>query len=238
MDHLPQKDTAKDMKYLNEKTHTARDAFTMIELVMAIVVLGILAAMAIPRMDRDMQQEAADHILSQIRYTQHLALNDYKQKFDDHRWQSRFWHITFGSCSGNTVKFYKIGSDNDMTGSTNASFAKTEAAIDPVTGKPIFWQNGTICPEGGDGTVSEDIFLTHKFGITNVTNSCGAAHIAFDHLGRPYHGSSFSNADAVDYEGYADHRCTFTFTLSDGESFQINIEPETGYAYIVGEESS
>jgi type II secretory pathway pseudopilin PulG len=210
----------------------------MLELVIVIVVLGILAAMAIPRMDRDMRQEAADHILAQIRYTQHLALNDYKHKFDSELWQRRFWHITFGSCSGNTVKFYMIGSDDDMTGSTNASFAKTEAAIDPVTGKPIFWQNGTVCPKGGDGTVSEDIFLTYKFGITNVTNSCGAAHIAFDHLGRPFHGSAFTNADAVDYEGYAAKRCTFTFTLSDGGNFKIHIEPETGYAYIDGQESS
>lgn len=210
----------------------------MIELVIVIVVLGILAAMAMPRMDRDMRQEAADHILSQIRYTQHLALNDYKQRFDNELWQRRFWRIVFTTCADSTGKFYTIGSDDDMTGSTNALFEELEAAIDPVTGKPIFWQTSQTCSDGGDGTVSEDIFLTHKFGITNVTNSCGAVHIAFDHLGRPFHGSEFTNANAVDYEGYADQRCTFTFTLSDGDSFQINIEPETGYAYIVGQEAS
>lgn len=210
----------------------------MIELVFVIIVLGILAAMALPRMDRDIQQEAADHILSQIRYTQHLALNDYKQRFDDHRWQRRFWRIVFSTCKNNTGKFYMVGSDDDMTGADNAFFEETEAAIDPVRGTPIFWKNPKTCSNGGDGTVSEDLFLTHRFGIIDVTNSCGAAHIAFDHLGRPYHGSAFSNADAVNYAGYADKRCTFTFTFSDEESFQINIEPETGYAYIEGEESS
>jgi len=237
MDHIPQKDTAKDMKHFNPKEHTTKRGFTMLELVIVIVVLGILAAMAIPRMDRDMQQEAADHILSQIRYTQHLALNDYKHEFDNHLWQRRYWRIVFSTCNGGD-KYYMIGSDDNSTGADNAFFAETQAAIDPVTGKPIFWKNTKTCSGGGDGTVSEDIFLTHRFGITDVTNSCGAAHIAFDHLGRPFHGSAFSNADAVDYEGYVTQRCTFTFEMSDEDSFQISIEPETGYAYIVGQESS
>lgn len=53
-------------------------AFTMIELVFVIVVLGILSALAMPRIDRDLRQEAKDNILSSIRYTQHLALIDEK----------------------------------------------------------------------------------------------------------------------------------------------------------------
>ncbi|MDD3500332.1 MAG: type II secretion system protein [Sulfurovum sp.] len=226
------------MKPFTPTLHRTKHGFTMLELVIVIVVLGILAAMAIPRMDRDMRQEAADHILAQIRYTQHLALNDYKHEFDDHLWQRSLWRIVFSTCANSTGKFYMIGSNVDKTDSTNAFFKEGEAAIDPVTGKPIFWKNAKPCSGGGDGTVSEDIFLTHKFGIMNVTNSCGAAHIAFDHLGRPFHGSAFTSADAVDYEGYTPIRCTFTFTLSDGDNFRINVEPETGYAYIDGQESS
>jgi len=45
-------------------------AFTMIELVLVIVVLGILAALAMPRLERDLRQEAKDNLLSAIRYTQ------------------------------------------------------------------------------------------------------------------------------------------------------------------------
>ena len=46
-----------------------KNAFTMIELVFAIVVLGILTAIGLPNIDKDNRQEAADIILSNIRYT-------------------------------------------------------------------------------------------------------------------------------------------------------------------------
>ncbi|MGD9717776.1 MAG: type II secretion system protein, partial [Sulfurimonadaceae bacterium] len=50
-----------------------KKAFTMLELVFVIVVIGILAAVIIPRMDRDNASEAAIELQSQIRYAQHLA---------------------------------------------------------------------------------------------------------------------------------------------------------------------
>ena len=51
-------------------------AFTMIELIFIIVVVGILAAVAIPRVERNGLIEAADQLSSHIRYTQQLAMND------------------------------------------------------------------------------------------------------------------------------------------------------------------
>jgi prepilin-type N-terminal cleavage/methylation domain-containing protein len=46
-----------------------RKAFTIIEAIMVIVVMGIIAAVAIPRLENDSRQEASDQILSDIRYT-------------------------------------------------------------------------------------------------------------------------------------------------------------------------
>ena len=228
----------------NLKTFTKnKNAFTMMELVFVIVVLGILAAIAMPRLDRDLKQEAADNILSSIRYTQHLALQDYKHKFDDPKWQQRFWRIVFSTCSTSTDKFYMIGADNDMESSTNALFDRNESAIDPANGKLMFWIGGDDCSSGGDGTVSEEIFISKKYGITAVapTGGCnGAAHIAFDHLGRPYHGVNFSQSgNTVSthpiYSGYMKTACTFTFTMSDNDTFDITIESETGDADVVGQ---
>ena len=226
------------MKHTYLKQLTFHRAFTMLELVMVIVVLGILASLAIPRLDRDLKQEAADTVLSHIRYTQHLALSDNKHKFNEPEWQKAFWKISFESCSGGGI-FIGIGTDVDYEGDTD----KIEAAIDPSNGKPMFWTNTASCVDGGDGTVSETIFLTKKYGITDVTatGGCNLKHIGFDYYGRPQ--ISFAGSTKPDYSNsggstYMDTKCTFTFTMSDSDTFSIDILPETGYAYISGQDGS
>jgi len=221
-----------NLKNFNFNTHVNKNAFTMIELVMVIVVIGILTAVAIPRLDRDLKQEAADNVLSSIRYTQHLALMDYKHKFDNPNWQQRFWKIMFASCSTGE-QFYRIGSDDDMD--SLGTFEKSEAAIDPKNGLPFYLANNGDCE---DTTVSNQIFIGKKFGVTNVDNTgCnGISHIGFDHLGRPHQG--FGASTAADYSSYMDTNCTFTFTMTDGDSFSISIVQETGYASIDTQDGS
>ena len=216
-----------------------RPAFTMLELVFVIVVLGILAALALPRLDRDIRQEAADSILSDIRYTQHLALIDNKHKFDKGAWQKRFWKIMFGTCTGSDL-FYMVGSDENMDASNSSGFfEQREAATDPSNGRAMFWTNGTACSDVTDNTISDRIFITKKYGIKNVTTAGGCSankYLGFDHLGRPHNG--FTTSTAPDYTSYMATACTFTFTMSDDETFAITISPETGRAFIVGQEDS
>jgi len=210
-----------------------RSAFTMIELVFAIIVLGIMAALAIPRLDRDLKQEAADNVLSAIRYTQHLALIDDRHKFDKAKWHRRFWKIMFAQCSdGND--FYRIGNDDDMD--STSTFEQSEAALDPTNGKPMYVANNGDCSAIN---ISPNILIGKKFGVTanNGTGGCnGLKHIGFDHLGRPHTG--FSGSDKPDYSSYMTSACILNFTMADGETFQIHVEPETGYAFIVGQPDS
>ena len=218
--------------------YSNKTAFTMIEFVFVIVVLGILAALAMPRLDRDLKQEASDSILSDIRYTQHLALRDNKHEFDNHQWQRAFWRIGFENCAGATGIYEYIGTDIDH----DEDIHNDEAASDPANGERMIW-SGADCSNGGDNDTSDRIFITHKYGISNVdfngsgTNNCAnAQYIGFDHLGRPHQG--FTQSDQPNYSSYLDADCTITFTMSDGDTFAITVQTESGHTFIVGQEDS
>jgi len=76
-----------------------KKAFTMLELIFVIVVIGILAAVILPRTKTNPVQEAAVDLLSKIRYTQHLALVDDKYDASNTSWYKNRWQIQF---NGNT----------------------------------------------------------------------------------------------------------------------------------------
>ena len=222
---------------------TNRPAFTMIELVFVIVVLGILAAMALPRLERDTRQEASDNILSAIRYTQHLALMD--NKVDNNNpsgvknWHKAFWQMRFANNGGGWQ--YIIASNNNYDNNINKL---TEAAIDPVNGKYIYASNAN--PANDE---SPNSFLSKKYGIDNVdftacvgqTGSAGGTlanvrHIAFDYLGR-LHKGVFGATNTLSTLMHAD--CTIKFEFEDGnDDLFILIRKDTGYANIVDQNAS
>ena len=53
-----------------------KKAFTMIELVIVIVVIGIIAMLTIPKYDKNRVLIGAQQIASHMRYAQHLAMID------------------------------------------------------------------------------------------------------------------------------------------------------------------
>ena len=55
-----------------------KKAFTLLEIVFVIVVIGILATVILQRRQDNSLREAALQLISDIRYTQHLALTDDK----------------------------------------------------------------------------------------------------------------------------------------------------------------
>lgn len=206
----------------------------MIELVMVIVVLGILASLALPRLERDHRQEAGDSILSAIRHTQHLALMDNKTDPSNATWQKRFWHIRFEEYGGNSpvTWFYSVSSSRD--GDTNID--SNEVALDPANG---LLMNNSSSTNGRGEKDSPSVFISENFGINNIVFTGGCSddkHIAFDHLGRP-HVNIYSAEN--DFRSYMTDDCTITFEFEvDIDDVSITIRKETGDAFIVGQANS
>jgi len=206
-----------DPKHVVEKGDILKkSAFTMIELIIVIVIAGILAAVMMPRLERDTMREAANQVVRHIQYAQHLAMINDVYDAANPNWENAYWHISFRT---NARQCYIVGSDRDTVGAV----AQNESAVDPMTKQYLY--SDTLCTDNPNN--NSDIFLKDKYGITNValSNSCGTTNqmIAFDNYGRPLQTRSLATPITV----------PCTITLSDGaRSAVITIEPETGYTRI------
>lgn len=201
-----------------------RKAFTLYEAIIVIAVVGIITAIAIPRIDDDRKQEAADQILSHIRYTQHLALmNDIFQPYPINTsvketqrckyYYKQRWQIYFTNTGDNL--FYEIFSDSPDDGSTSC-FDKgvetdfDEIAIDPGTGKYLVgnWSELSSNQYPPREKVNTWLNLTLTFGIKKIVvepsnyrssvinaNLGDRVRILFDYLGRPYFNEGLAGVD-------------------------------------------
>ncbi|QOP40798.1 pilus assembly FimT family protein [Sulfurimonas marina] len=215
-----------------------KKAFTVMELMFIIIVIGILAAVVMPRMERDVVREAAIQLVSHIRYTQHLALVDDRYNKDDADWYRSRWQIIFeNNADSGGEESYTIFSDNpDYSGHAGAN----EIATNPQD-KSKKLTGGTNGVSYDNAAATRSMNLGIKYGIVdvNLTDSCkfsSSKRIAFDHLGRPLKGD-LSNATTY-MSPYPNSNRIITsncdITLSDGtESVTIRITPETGYTYIL-----
>ena len=195
----------------------------MLELVFVIVVIGILAAMVIPRLDRDNRFEAATQVLNHIKYTQHLAMTEDIYNDQINNWFLSRWKIQFFNCGG-----YTVYSDRNRLGGAPA---QSDAALDPQSRKSLFTTG--MCTENTQSykkvVLSEYFDIVGNAGIGSFTFStgCPAQFISFDTLGRPYGANTIN--------GVLKRNCEITLTSGSGDSATIRIHPETGYACILNQ---
>ena len=188
-----------------------KKAFTMIELVFVIVVIGILAAIIIPSTRTNPVQEAAIDLVSKIRYTQHLAMVDDKYDRANANWFKENWQIEFDT-GANT---YSIKSGANLARDpSNASANVKNIDLQAKYGVTVALA-GTEC------------------GTAQAANA-GIFALSFDNFGRPASGDLNSTTSA--YSG-TDYRLVQTddciITLSDStQAARIRVRPETGYATI------
>jgi type II secretory pathway pseudopilin PulG len=204
-----------------------RPSFTLLELLFSIVILTILSSLALSPVTYDntlLRQQAIDAILSDIRYTQHLALIDHKHDFDAPKWQRGLWTFKLQHC--NTIGwFYTITSNKLYVNQQN----HLDAAIDPTNHKPMFYNCTTPSPDTHQS--SPRIFLKKRYNITHITahDGCNNYTISFDHLGRAFNGFHESASDT--YANYMSSPCHFTFIQENTKPFTLTILPETGFVF-------
>jgi len=191
-------------------TFKKTSAFTMLELVFIIVVVGILAAVILPRMQTSRLREAADQVAAHIRYTQHLAMQDDKYDTTNAGWFQERWQINFADPGGNQWT-YTIFSDQNADNAPDAG----EIAQDPQDTSGFLQLN-----------------IGKKYGIINVAFGDGCAgnsNIVFDYIGRPMIGAFAAPYPA---NSLIAAQCTITLTDKANDFIKITIEQETGFVDI------
>ena len=223
-------------------------AFTMIELIFVVVVVGILAAIMIPKLNRNASREAANQILTHIRYTQHLAMQDDKyENFINNQsklWFKMRWGIAFNNTSlydeclidkpGIKTWKYNVFFDNSFKGNINS---ESEVAND-------IYKSGKLLSGGWSGMstdackkINKELNLGKRFGITSVDfkDGCsGMQTINFDEMGRPMKVVSVTKNRGAKrpYDRLLKKDCSITITDKRGNQTTITIEKESGFASI------
>ena len=218
-----------------------KKAFTMLELVVVIVVIGIIAAAALPRINDDHIAEAADQVMSHIRYTQHLAMQDSKFDPTDARWFRKRWSITFTQAAfcggGNEWRYSVYHDDGDTTGNLNSV---NEVARDPLDPNRFMSSGWAGISNADCANVSNKYNLTTNFGITNIQfrGVCGQAGLqtlSFDEFGRPMRSVSTPNGGGAtrgyDRLVYNGQNCQIVLTTAR-RTATITITPETGFLQV------
>ena len=235
------------MKYKMKKS-----AFTMMELIFVIIVIGILSAVFIPKFGSNNLSQAANQVISHIRYTQHLALMEDKYDVKDPLWFLERWTIRFkkdlvySTLSPNGTYLgrwsYSIYSDNSHDGNPNTS----EMATNPLNNNQYLsgGYNNTLHVE--DTHSMKELRLGEKYNINDIVFSGGCRsnilYINFDHLGRPSNSFPTNSPYELPSSGFhklLTQRCDITLCTSScaiasaNEKVTISIEPETGYVHLL-----
>lgn len=218
-----------------------RKAFTMIELIFIIIIVGILALVATPRLNDNNLRLAADQLMSHIRYTQHLAMQADKFDPNDADWFKKRWQLIV--IREGTEK-NKLGSEGevaytifeDTAGGSTGNPDLTEIAKNPLNPEKLL-TGGVNNIKTSDKRATSELNLGKKYGIKEVTfsNTCsvtGSRRVIFDYLGRPMKGNLATYTSSYQKDRLISAPCEITLEHKNGENITITIEPETGFVDI------
>jgi|GEM_PF-6234475 len=217
-----------------------RRAFSTLELVVVVAIVGILATFVASKFRDDPLARATLQIASHLRYTQAIALNDdrFSTRTDWH--ESRpifeFTHINTQKKIKNVcenVTCWRYNVYKDTSGSTNLN-AITQAVPDPLN--PAKRLTAGFSPgslfESNIKQLNLKLNLTYTFGVTDVEFSGGCkaqragvgVKFRFDELGRVY-----TQNPTRAYNGAVSKRCEVRLFDKNGACKMLTIEAQTGF---------
>jgi MSHA pilin protein MshC len=140
-------------KNLRKIVNGHNEGFSLIELIMVIVITGIMAAIAIPKLSNNNIDlySVARQVKSDIRYTQELAMSNYRQTTINFTINNKIYTIT---SSGPTES-------KSIPVSSKATFDTTISFTFNSSGEPI----------GGGGTIGIGITSggSKQIEVSNIT---------------------------------------------------------------------
>ncbi len=232
-----------------------KKAFTMVELIVVIVLIGVLAFFLMPNKADTKTLEAARQIISHIRYAQHLALNNDKFDSNDATWYKKFWRVSFSEAAGklddckNPIKAndkdtkkcirYSVWQDSagDKTGNANSL---DELALDPAEPGKYLAADYDGNKGGAQNKFSKKMNLTDTYEIKGIDikfpGTTGANNnsksFIFDDLGRVFAPYGTGGAIAYQSDKLVKDFIRITLTGKGGDEVKILVFAQTGYACV------
>jgi len=214
-----------------------KKAFTLLELVFVVIIVGILSVAIVPRLHDNSLRKAAEQIIFHLKYTQHLAMMD--NRFDpvhDTVWFKTRWQLLFSNCGG-TKETCAYTVFSDWTGHHTGNPDAKEVARNPLNHSQYLTggMSGNNLIKYDEKEATKSLNIGQKYQIMKVQMShCGssAKRIAFDYLGRPIMGNLKTMTRQYQNTRVLQQRCEMTLINKNHEQITILIEPETGYIHL------
>lgn len=222
-----------------------KKAFSLLELVLVMVILGIMISFTGLNLKQDKLSEGARSILNDILYTKNLALMQSSFRVDElshakREWYKSRWQLYFINSAASdyeqtyTIFLDKNGDGNANLGKTNVNLDR-EIAVDILSPLKLMssGQSGVI--HKNDEKASARFNIEKRFGIERVEfkGACsGATRVIFDEFGRLY--SPLRSAKSVFDKSLAkgSSACILRLNSKSKKQICIVIDALSGYAYI------
>lgn len=192
-----------------------RRGFNVIELIFTIVLIGILSMAGYMMIPDNRLQQAADSIISNLKYTKMLAQTDdrYYTMPDSsmpnsvnlnkqmENWKKGMWQFQIHLKGSNAEGSYSIYADTGRTSnSTNFDGRPMSGdliAKDPINMSCLSGYTMSNLPKECENNIAREVKLAETFGIskieittTNCVKESDATRIFFDNKGLPYCGKN------------------------------------------------